>query len=419
MPLRWWIVLILLLLVVGVPLEIRPLLAVAAFLTVTVGVAGLWNHYALRGVSYERRFSERRAFLGEDVQVIVNLINRKWLPVSWLLAYDLWPRQIPLMAGGALYGMPRETHSYLVNAFSIRGNQRISRHYTLHCNRRGIYFFGPVRVRTGDLFGLFLQQGGHAREDKLIVYPKILPVEALELPPRNLFGEIRTRQRTFEDPSRVIGVRDHLPGDSFRNVHWKATARNQRLQSKVYEPTAAHNVVIFVNVATSEDYWRGADETTLEWAVTVAASVANYAVEQRFGVGLVANGSFYRSDQAIKVLPGRSPQQLTHILEALAGVTGYATAPIEALLMAESPRLPWGATLVVISAAISEDLLAALIRLREVGRRLALIALTRQPPVTLPGAVVYHLPPKAPPPQFSPRVGETREPKLLTFDRQT
>jgi uncharacterized protein (DUF58 family) len=409
MPLRGWAILIAVMVVVGLPLQMRPLLAVAAFLTVMVVAAGLWNHFALYGVSYERTFSERRAFLGEQVQVTVRLINQKRLPVSWLLTFDLWPREIPLVAGGELFGTPRETQSYLVNAFSVRGNQRINRQYTLHCNRRGVYVFGPVRVRTGDLFGLFRQQGGHNREDELIVYPRILPVEALGLPPRNLFGEIRARRRMFEDPSRVIGVRDHLAGDGFRNVHWKATARNQRLQSKVYEPTVSHNVVILLNVATGEEYWRGADEATLEWAVTVAASVAHYAAGQRFGVGLMANGSMYRSDQAIKVPPGRSLQQLTHILEALATVTGYATSAIESLLMAESPRLPWGATLVIVTAAISEELLATLIRLREVGRRLVLLALTQQPPVILPGVLTYHLPSQEPLSRFIRPGGESDE----------
>ncbi len=406
MPLRGWAILIAVMVVVGLPLQMRPLLAVAAFLTVMVSAAGLWNRFALYGVSYERMFSERRAFLGEQVQVTVHLTNRKRLPVSWLLTYDLWPRKIPVTAGGELFGMPRETQSYLINAFSVHGNQRISRQYTLDCNHRGVYSFGPVRVRAGDLFGLFRRQGGHDREDRLIVYPRILPVEALGLPPRNLFGEVRARRRMFEDPSRVIGVRDYLPGDGFRSVHWKATARNQRLQSKVYEPTAVHNVIIFLNVTTAEEYWRGADDAILEWAITVAASVAYHTVGQRFGIGLVTNGSMYRSDQALKVPPGRSLQQLTHILEALAAVTGYAISSIESLLIAESPRLPWGATLVIVTAAVSEDLLATLIRLREVGRRLALIALTREPPIALPEVVTYHLPLREPLPEFARPAGE-------------
>jgi len=415
LSLRGWAILVVALVIVGLSLQMRPLLAVVAFLTVMVSVAGLWNRYVLHNVSYERTFSERRAFLGEQIQVTVHLTNWKILPISWLLTYDQWPQRIPLTDGGELIGSPSEERGYLINAFSVRGRQRLSRHYTLDCNRRGIYTFGPVRVRSGDLLGLFQQQGAHHWEDRLVVYPRILPLEALGLPPRSLLGEIHARQPMFKDPAHIIGVRDHVPGDGLRKVHWKATARNQRLQAKVYEPTTAHNIVGFLNVATAEEHWRGADEPTLERAVTVTASIAYYAAGQQFGVGLVSNGSVHRSDQALKVPPGRSPHHLTHILEALAAVMGYATSPIESLLLSESPRLPWGATLVIVTSVIPEDLLAALIRLREVGRRLVLVALSRETPVILPGVVTYHLPPRASQPAFGRPAGESDEEKKTTL----
>jgi uncharacterized protein (DUF58 family) len=328
------------------------------------------------------------------VDVTVRLSNRKALPLSWLLTYDLWPRKLPLQEGGQL--ISTEVQSYLINSFSVRWNERVNRRYTLLCNRRGVYDFGPVRVRTGDLFGLFRQQGGHERLDQLIVYPKILPLEELGLPPRDLFGEVRARRKIFEDPSRTIGVREHMPSDGFRAVHWKATARNQRLQAKVYEPTTSHTIILLLNVSTSIEYWQGANSDLLEQAITTTASIAKTLSEQRIGIGLVVNGTSPRSDQSLKVLPGRSPYQLMRVLEALAAVTGFATRSIEDTLLAESPRLPWGATLVVVTAVVTEGLLTTLIRLRQAGRRLALVALTQGPPTVLPGVTTYHVTPEEP-----------------------
>jgi uncharacterized protein (DUF58 family) len=131
--------------------------------------------------------------------------------------------------------------------------------------------------------------------------------------------------------------------------------------------------------------------------VSVTASIASYGIAQRWPVGVIANGALPRSDQPIKVLPGRSPAQLVRILEALAAVTPFATSSIEALLRAESPRLPWGATLVVVTAIVTEELEATLLRLKEVGRRLVLISLGLEAPdeQRLPGITVYHLPPDA------------------------
>jgi hypothetical protein len=110
-------------------------------------------------------------------------------------------------------------------------------------------------------------------------------------------------------------------------------------------------------------------------------------------VGVIANGFLPGSDQPLRLLPGRSPAQLMHILELLAAVTGFATQPIEALLLRESPRLPWGSTLLVVTAIAHDGLLAALLDLQRAGRKVVLFTLAEEPPAGhLPGITVYHLP---------------------------
>jgi uncharacterized protein (DUF58 family) len=196
-----------------------------------------------------------------------------------------------------------------------------------------------------------------------------------------------------------VGVRDHQPEDSFRHIHWKASARRQDLQVKVYEPTTSHSLVLFVNVATFAHHWQGTDPLLLEQVIAMAASVASHGLEGRQLIGLLANGSIPHSDQPIKVLPSRRPDQLARILEALAAVTSFTTSSIGSLLLAESPRLPWGATLVVITGVVTEELVAALVRLHEVGRRVVLVSLEEADSALLPlpyalppGIGVYHLP---------------------------
>ncbi|NLE77211.1 MAG: hypothetical protein GX605_10740, partial [Chloroflexi bacterium] len=122
--------------------------------------------------------------------------------------------------------------------------------------------------------------------------------------------------------------------------------------------------------------------------------IAAYAAEQRLTVGLMANGSWPRADQPIKVLPGRAPSQLTSVLEALAAVTPFATDTVEDLLSRESPRLPWGATLVVVTGMLTPELLWTLQRLRQVGRRVVLVSLAQQAPPQdeLVGIPWFHLP---------------------------
>jgi hypothetical protein len=125
----------------------------------------------------------------------------------------------------------------------------------------------------------------------------------------------------------------------------------------------------------------------------VAASLAALAAEQKRPVGLIANGALPNSDQPLRLLPGRSPEQLVRILELLAAVTFIATGPLEEVLLHEAPRTPWGSTIVVVSGIAHPALLAALLTLVHAGRQIVLLTLAEEPPVELlPGMTVLHLP---------------------------
>jgi uncharacterized protein (DUF58 family) len=149
-------------------------------------------------------------------------------------------------------------------------------------------------------------------------------------------------------------------------------------------------------VATFARHWQGTKPLLLEQTIAVAASIASFGVAERYLVGLMANGSIPHSDQPIKVLPSRRPDQLSRLLEAMAAVTSFTTSTIASLLLTESARLPWGATLIVVTSVVTQDLLSALVRLHDVGRRLVLVTLEDEPSIaysSLPAQIlVHHLP---------------------------
>src|SRR5690606_36733686 len=94
----------------------------------------------------------------------------------------------------------------------------------------------------------------------------------------------------------------------------------------------------------------------------------------------------------------RSPFQMRAILEALAAVISFPTLPIERLASSASSRLPWRATMVVVSAVVGEPLRATLLGLRAAGRRVALVSLdehfTPEQGQELGGTTVYLIPPR-------------------------
>lgn len=332
----------------------------------------VWGRYALTAVQYDRRLSVPRAFFGEQVTFDVRVENHKPLPLAWLSVEDEFPQPLRL-ARGRVSASHKPRRVLLNNLLTLRWYERVTRRYPLICAARGVHEFGPARLRTGDVFGFVdrEQQLGHL--DRLIVYPRVLPVRGARIPSNQVIGALLARRRIIEDPLRVAGVREYAPGDSPRTIHWKVTARTGTIYTKLLEPSTTTDVVLFLNVSTVDPPWLGIIEDRLELAVIAAASLARRQLDGRNPVGLFANSDASGAGQPVRILPGRDPQQFGRILEACAQVTGFENVAFPAFLTREARNLPFGATIVVISGVATDGLAGALLQLRRGGRSTALV----------------------------------------------
>jgi uncharacterized protein (DUF58 family) len=389
-----WVSMAVIAFIIGVLIQRPTLIAISAFLLVIVTAAWLWSRNTLINISYQRRFYHTRAFPGETTEVEIILENKKWLPLTWLQVEDEWPKGFaPVRTEAMVEGPGDPTRGALVNAYSLRWNERVRRRYELEAIQRGVYEIGPLSLLSGDPFSLFERLlKTNPKRDYLVVYPEIKPLGELGFPLKDPFGDRRVQRRLFEDPNRVIGVRDYQPQDSFRTIHWKATARTGDLQTKVFEPTRGTSIVLAVNIATFEEHWRGVWPEMMEYTLSTTASIANWAAGQDYGLGLICNGALFRSDQAFRIQPSRRSNQLGRVLEALAGVKYYVTDEFGRYVINESPKLPIGATMVVVTPFISRSIAISSMRLRDSGRRVVWVVLGKQKPEELHGIQCYHLP---------------------------
>ncbi len=404
-----WVNFAIIMFLVAVIGQIRELLALIAFMFFVVIIAWWWSHGSLRGLIYHRQFSYRRLFPDEEFDVQITIENRKLLPLSWLQVEDGWPHLIGPADDMILSRAENDPdQGYLINTYSLRSYERIRRRYALLARRRGVFQIGPAHLLSGDPFSLFDRKITLTdRHEMLIVYPRVRTLPELGLPLKDPFGDRRVQQRLFEDPNRTMGVRDYAPQDSFRHIHWKATAHSGRLQTKVYEPTRSLRTVLCLNVATFEQHWRGVWPAMLEYEMEVAASLASWGLAEGHSVGMTANGTLAHADQPFRIPPSRHPNQLPRLLEALAAVSYFISTGYDRFLIEESPRLPWGATLVLITPFMNDAIMASILRLRDSGRRLVLIALGKAEPPYLHGVLTYHQPineaePELPPEEEQP-----------------
>ena len=377
-----WVMAAVVLTLVGVGLREPGVAAVGILILLTGGLAHSWNKLGLERVQYRRIFPGRRAFVGETVEVAYHLVNRKLLPVPWIDVRDNVPEGMPIInthtSPSGWAGAVSTGHNT-----SLAWYERVIWRHSFRCETRGFYRFGPALLRSGDPFGFFDSSAERTEMDYMVVLPRLYELSALGLPTRRPFGEVRGGSPIFEDPSRLVGVRDYRVGDPLKRIEWKATARRGTLQSRVYEPSSALHLLVALNVSTLEFSWEGYDPVKLERSISLAGTVARWAHESRYAVGLLANSTYPSADRAMSIPAGRDPDQLTRILEALAMISPLTIAPLEDVLEDAARRLPLGATIVLVAALCPERLSATLHRLHARGHPLAVLWVADEPPPAL------------------------------------
>ena len=392
MPIQHWLPVFLVIFYIGLLLHSPFLTAFSSTLFIVLGLASWWQRHSLDGVIYRRRFHYTRGFPDERFPVRLEIENRKLLPLSWLRIQDPWPKAVgpedeQVLAPSHLTDLGLMTH-----VFSLRWFERARRSYNLLLRKRGVYKVGPAQGQSGDLFGMYERMDSLGKVDQVTVFPALIPLERLDLPPEYPFGDQRSRRRLLEDPNFPMGVREYHPEDSFRRIHWPATARTGQLQVKVYQPTSAQILVLCLNVSTYPHSWEGVYPALFERLLSLAATLLYDGIERGYRVGMISNGCLSNSDQPFRIPPGRSPVQLERLLQALAGTSSVVVASFERFLLREVPRVPYGSSLLILTAVITPDLVETLTSLKKHERQLTLLSLTEDPPPYIPGVRCIHMP---------------------------
>ncbi|SES66630.1 Uncharacterized conserved protein, DUF58 family, contains vWF domain [Salinibacillus kushneri] len=119
-------------------------------------------------------------------------------------------------------------------------------------------------------------------QTEILVYPSSLPVYGIEETNYETIGEQRVRFSPFEDVLQPVGTRDYQPTDPFKRIHWKASAKRQSLQTKVYEKTRDHSWVLIVNLSArtrlGNIYWDESMENRLSYIAYVCQYLTNKGV---------------------------------------------------------------------------------------------------------------------------------------------
>lgn len=299
-----------------------------------------------RGLTATRYLSDSHAFEGEPVDITLAVTNNR--PTKFFLEiWDVFPAILK----------KKEGHDYVVTR--LGKNQRLECMYSVECYKRGIYSIGPVKIRTTDPFGFFVQEDKIPIFSDLTVYPHLANIDGLPLKTTRSFVKIGAMSSPARgDVGEFRSIREYRQGDDLKYVHWKSSARIGELVVKEFERVTSTDIMIFLDMEELRDVGIGR-ETTFEYGVRIAASVSDYALKKGNNVGLIAHGQ-----KRGVISLNRGEQQFIRILNFLAGCEADGELPIEEVIQNEEKFLECGSTAIIITTSNDEDFISSILSLR-------------------------------------------------------
>jgi len=333
----------------------------------------LWAWSGVSWVHIKRQTRARRAQVGRPLEERFAVRNAGIVPKLWLEVHDK-------------SDLPGHLASYVVNALPARQE----RAWTIRtiCRERGRYTLGPITLRSGDPLGLFQLQRALEPTSSIVVYPATVEITSFPLPVGLLPGGDALRRRTHYITTNAATVRDYVPGDSFNRIHWRSTARRDRLIVKEFELDPLSDVWVFLDMEGSVHaglpvqepvtvdnvpFWLRPKEfklppSTEEYGVCVAASLAQHFLRRDRALGVVSYGQRREVIQA-----DRGERQLTKVLETLAVLRAKGNVPLPEMIRAEAQQLVRGTTVIVVTPSSDVKWVVAARQMERAGLRVVAI----------------------------------------------
>lgn len=333
------------------------LLAVAIVLTVVLVTAVAFVRGKFR-YTVDLDLGQRRVTVGDRAVGRLEVSNQSPRPLLPAIM------ELPVGAGVASFPVPR-----------LRTGASHEEIFTIPTHRRSVIPVGPVRSVRADPLGLLRRQVVWTEPEELFVHPRTKNLSGSSTGfLRDLEGRV-TQDISNSDVS-FHALRDYVPGDDRRHIHWKTTARTGQLMVRQFEETRRSHLAVVLSTR-AEDY---AHPDEFELAVSSCGSLGLQAIKEDRGLTVLVNTGSLRGDNRVRLLddlariethPMRtSLVDLARVASAsvtdasvVALVVGSAVTPTE--LRAASARLPQDVRVVAIAcipgAKVSRHRIAELV----------------------------------------------------------
>ncbi len=275
--------------------------------------------------------------VGDRLRERVMLQNNGWMPGLWVEIDD--------------HSDMRDYDISLVA--TINGWQNQDWYTEGVCGQRGLYTLGPVTLASSDPFGIYKVTVDYRDSVNMMVVPPVVALPEIEIAAGGRIGEGRSSAKGMKQTVSTVGVREYVPGDSMRWLHWPTTARKGAPYVHIFDNEPSSDWWILLDMDAAVQVGEGA-RSTEEYGVILAASLLNRGLHLGKYVGLVADGS-----ELVWHKPEVGDAHLWAALRSLAKIRPGGP-PLDQLLERLRTSLGQNTSLIIITANLSPEWLKAL-----------------------------------------------------------
>lgn len=199
--------------------------------------------------------------------------------------------------------------------FSIGSGEKVKITIPLEGRKRGLSRISRITIDVPHIFGegaVTMELDEPVKQENL-VYPKIIPFTGKLNPSPFKPGEVVQRHSLFHDEFQPVGTRDYVPSDRFDQIHWTASARMQKLQTKQFLPVTAQSVMFILNAIEKA---RSKDD--FEMKIERLASYVDYCTRHGVPYSIVVNIHTFGATPYMNLHTGTGKVQHQKALEMLA-----------------------------------------------------------------------------------------------------
>ena len=300
-------------------------------------VSYLWARSLKNGLRLERNMRFGWMQVGDHLQERIIVANDGWAPGLWVRIIDQSDmRDYEISA-------VKDVYSWKYRHWFTRGI----------CQRRGLYTLGPTSLEAGDPLGIYSVRVDYGESVNMMVAPQVISLPEIEIAAGGRIGEGRSHIRGIEQTVTAGGVREYVPGDSLRWIHWPTTARRNEPYVHLFDNQPSSDWWVVLDMDPGVHVGEG-QRSTEEYGVILTASLVNHGLQMGKAVGFISHG-----DDLLWNAPNHGDAHLWKILRSLASVRPGGP-PLAELLDRIRNSLGQYVSVVVITPNISPTWLNAL-----------------------------------------------------------